>query len=175
MERRLVQEIAPQSPHEQELLDYVRRSAAKRGEERAAAEEKRGVFTGFHATNPVNGERIPIWVADYVLMDYGTGAIMAVPAHNERDLAFAERFQLPVVLVIHEDGELVNSGEFNGMPAGDAKLAIVAWLEERGLGKTAVSYRLPDWGFSRQRYWGCPIPLGYCGACGPAPPPEAAP
>src|SRR5260370_16613764 len=95
MERRLVQEIAPQSPHEQELLDYVRRSAAKRGEERAAAEEKTGVFTGFQATNPVNGERIPIWVADYVLMDYGTGAIMAVPPHDQRGLPFAKRFHPP--------------------------------------------------------------------------------
>src|SRR5437016_5177168 len=112
-EHPLVGELASRSPHEQELHDYVRRSAAKRGEERAAAEEKTGVFTGFHATNPVNGARIPIWVADYVLMEYGTGAIMAVPAHDERDLAFAERFDLPVVPVIDEDGSLINSAQFS--------------------------------------------------------------
>ena len=172
-EHPLVRELAAQSPHEQELLDYVRRSAAKRGEERAAAEEKTGVFTGFHATNPVNGARVPVWVADYVLMDYGTGAIMAVPAHDERDLAFAERFDLAVVPVIDEDGTLVNSAQFSGLPADEAKGAIVAWLEERGLGKPTVSYRLRDWGFSRQRYWGCPIPIVYCDDCGPVPVPES--
>jgi leucyl-tRNA synthetase len=172
-EHPLVGELASRSPHEQELHDYVRSSAAKRGEDRAAAEEKTGVFTGFHATNPVNGARIPIWVADYVLMEYGTGAIMAVPAHDERDLAFAERFDLPVVPVIDEDSSLINSAEFSGMPAEEAKRAIVASLEERGLGKPAVSYRLRDWGFSRQRYWGCPIPIIYCGDCGPVPVPDS--
>src|SRR5437764_7251547 len=103
-EHPLVDELADRSPNAEQLRDYVRRTAAKRGEERAAADEKTGVFTGFFATNPVNEARIPIWVADYVLMDYGTGAIMAVPAHDERDLAFAERFDLPVVTVIGEDG-----------------------------------------------------------------------
>jgi len=172
-EHPLVAALASRSPHEQELHDYVRTSAAKRGEERAAAEEKTGVFTGFHATNPVNGARIPIWVADYVLMEYGTGAIMAVPAHDERDLAFAERFDLSVVPVIDEDGRLINSAQFSAMPAEEAKGAIVAWLEERGLGKPAVSYRLRDWGFSRQRYWGCPIPIIFCGDCGPVPVPDS--
>ena len=110
----------------------------------------------------MNGERLPIWVADYVLMDYGTGAIMAVPAHDERDREFAEKFDLPIREVIDEDGVLVNSGPFTGLPAEEAKRAIVEWLGEQGKGRPAVSFRLRDWGFSRQRYWGCPIPIVYC-------------
>ena len=165
-EHPLVEELSERSPNADELRAYVAHAGAKRGEERAAAEEKTGVFTGFFATNPVNDAPIPIWVADYVLMDYGTGAIMAVPAHDERDLAFAERFDLPVVPVIDEDGRLLNSAQFDGRPAEEAKRAIVDWLAERGGGKPAVSYRLRDWGFSRQRYWGCPIPIVYCDGCG---------
>src|SRR5204862_13964 len=110
--------------------------------------EKTGIFTGFVATNPVNDERIPIWVADYVLMDYGTGAIMAVPAHDERDREFAEQFDLPIRTVIDDEGVLVDSGQFAGQPAGEAKRAIVEWLEGRGRGRPAISYRLRDWGFS---------------------------
>ena len=166
-EHPLVDEILARSPDATELRDYVRHAGAKPAEERAAAEEKTGVFTGFSAINPVNDAQIPIWVADYVLMDYGTGAIMAVPAHDERDEAFATTFDLPIVQVIGEDGKLVNSGRFNGMPADEAKKAIVAWLEEHGRGKPTVNYRLRDWGFSRQRYWGCPIPIVYCDDCGP--------
>src|SRR5207247_1964813 len=151
-----VEELAARSPNEAELRDYVRHASVKRGEERAAAEEKTGIFTGVFATNPVNDARIPIWVADYVLMDYGTGAIMAVPAHDERDREFAERFDLPIVPVIDEDGRLIDSAQFSGLPNEEAKRAIVDWLGERGRGKQAISYRLRDWGFSRQRYWGCP-------------------
>jgi len=172
-EHPLVEQLAERSPNADELRDYVRKAAVKRGEERAAAEEKTGVFTGFFATNPVNEARIPIWVADYVLMDYGTGAIMAVPAHDERDLAFAERFDIPVVPVIDDDGKLVNSARFDGRPAEEAKRAIVDWLGERGRGKTAISFRLRDWGFSRQRYWGCPIPIVYCDEHGAVPVPES--
>ncbi|HUK44727.1 MAG TPA: class I tRNA ligase family protein, partial [Gaiellaceae bacterium] len=157
--------------------------------ERAAGEEKTGVFTGFYAVNPVNDARIPIWVADYVLMDYGTGAIMAVPAHDERDFAFAERFELPIVQVVapadgevdegaayvaHSDDEvLVNSGPFTGLSSPEGKKAMVEELEERGLGHASVNYRLRDWLLSRQRYWGCPIPMIHCGACGIVPVPEA--
>jgi leucyl-tRNA synthetase len=171
-EHPLVDELAARSPNEAELRDYVRRAGAKRGEERAAAAEKTGVFTGVHATNPVNDEQIPIWVADYVLMDYGTGAIMAVPAHDERDREFAERFDLPIVQVIDPDGSLIASRQFDGLPADEGKRAIVQWLETHGRGKPAVSYRLRDWGFSRQRYWGCPIPIVYCDDCGIVPVPD---
>jgi leucyl-tRNA synthetase len=172
-EHPLVEKLIERSPNADELSDYVRRAGAKRGEERAAAEEKTGIFTGFFATNPVNEARIPIWVADYVLMDYGTGAIMAVPAHDERDRAFAERFDLPIVEVIDEDSKLVNSAQFSSLPAEDAKRAIVDRLEERGRGRHAISYRLRDWGFSRQRYWGAPIPIVYCeGGCGLVPVPD---
>jgi leucyl-tRNA synthetase len=171
-EHPLVDEILARSPDATELRDYVRHAGAKPAEERAAAEEKTGVFTGFYAINPVNDAQIPIWVADYVLMDYGTGAIMAVPAHDERDEVFARTFDLAIVQVIGEDGKLVNSGQFTGMPADEAKKAIVAWLEEHGRGKPTVNYRLRDWGFSRQRYWGCPIPIVYCEDCGPVAVPD---
>ena len=187
-EHPLVEQLAERSPNGEELRSYVSRAEVKRGEERAAAEEKTGVFTGFYATNPVNEARIPIWVADYVLMEYGTGAIMAVPAHDERDFEFAQRFDLPVVQVVapasgevetvgayvaHSDDEvLVNSARFSGLRAPEAKGAIVEWLAERGRGKRAISFRLRDWGFSRQRYWGCPIPIVYCDDHGAVPVPE---
>jgi leucyl-tRNA synthetase len=171
-EHPLVELLTERSPSADELRDYVRRAGVKRGEERAAAEEKTGVFTGFFATNPVNDARIPIWVADYVLMDYGTGAIMAVPAHDERDREFAEQFDLPIVEVIGEDGVLVASAQFSSQPAEEAKGAIVDWLAARGRGRNAISYRLRDWGFSRQRYWGCPIPIVYCEECGQVPVPD---
>ena len=171
-----------------ELRDYVRRAGAKKTQERAAAEEKTGVFTGLHAVNPVNDERIPVYVADYVLPDYGTGAIMAVPAHDERDFAFARAFDLPVRVVVRprdgeveedaayvehsEDEVLVNSGEVDGLAAPEGGRRIVEKLEDAGRGRFAVNYRLRDWGFSRQRYWGCPIPIVYCDACGVVPVPD---
>ena len=175
------------TPHADEVLDYVRRSAAGSREERETR-EKTGVFTGRFATNPANEARIPIWVADYVLMEYGTGAIMAVPAHDERDYEFAQRFELPIVPVVapadgeppeqgafsaHTENEvLVNSAQFSGVPAPEGARRIVEWLEERGRGRPAISFRLRDWGFSRQRYWGCPIPIVYCGECGTVPVPD---
>jgi leucyl-tRNA synthetase len=187
-EHQLVEQLAERSPNRLPVLEYARHAAARKTEERAAAEEKTGIFTGFFAANPVNEARIPIWVADYVLMDYGTGAIMAVPAHDERDFAFAQRFDLPVVQVVapsdgeveegaafvkHSDDEvLVNSAQFSGLPAPEGKRAIVEWLEQRGRGKPAVSYRLRDWLLSRQRYWGCPIPVVHCPSCGIVPVPE---
>jgi leucyl-tRNA synthetase len=172
-EHPLVDAIAERSPHGEEIRKYVRKSAAKRGEERAAAEQKTGVFTGFFARNPATDEPIPVWVADYVLMEYGTGAIMGVPAHDQRDRQFAERFELPVREVVDEENDvLVNSGQFGGLPVEEGKRAIVEWLGERGRGRPAVSFRLRDWGFSRQRYWGCPIPVVYCDACGIVPVPD---
>jgi leucyl-tRNA synthetase len=166
-EHALVERIA-----NDEVAEYVRHTAQKKTEERAAENAKTGVFTGYHTTNPVNGARIPIWVADYVLMDYGTGAIMAVPAHDERDGGFAETFDLPVVEVVTEDGVLANSAEFDGMPADEAKRAIVQKLHGEGRGASAVSYRLRDWSFGRQRYWGCPIPIIHCPDCGEVPVPD---
>jgi leucyl-tRNA synthetase len=176
--------LAPEHPlveriDSEEVRDYVRRAGAKKTEERAAAEEKTGVATGLHAVNPVNGERIPVWVADYVLTDYGTGAIMAVPAHDVRDFEFAQAFGLPVreagegPYVGHAEGEtLVNSGDVDGLPAPEGGRRIVERLQAEGGGRFAVNYRLRDWGFSRQRYWGCPIPVVYCDACGIVPVPD---
>jgi leucyl-tRNA synthetase len=186
-EHPLVETLAEGSPHADEIRAYVRATAAKSAEERMEAKEKTGVFTGRYAINPVNGERLPIWIADYVLSDYGTGAIMAVPAHDERDHEFAQTFDLPVVQVVapsdeaeiagafvaHTESErLVNSGEFSGMPAPEGGRAIVERLAKEGKGKPAVSYRIRDWGFSRQRYWGCPIPIIHCERCGVVPVPE---
>jgi leucyl-tRNA synthetase len=188
-EHSLVETIAERSPSGEELRAYARSSGVKRGEERAAAEEKTGIFTGLFGRNPATDERIPIWVADYVLMEYGTGAIMVVPAHDQRDFEFAQRFGLQVRQVVapaegqetpaedafveHSESEvLVNSEQFSGMPAREAAHAIVEWLGERGRGRPAVSFRLRDWGFSRQRYWGCPIPVVYCDSCGIVPVPE---
>ena len=174
--------VAPESPLVDKLVDgteradevraYARVAGARPTEEREAR-EKTGVFTGRSATNPVNGEQIPIWVADYVLMEYGTGAIMAVPAHDERDREFAETYALPIVRVIDEDGLLINSGQFDGRPFEDAKREIVGWLAERGRGSSAVNFRLRDWSFSRQRYWGAPIPVVHCEQCGIVPLPES--
>ena len=170
-EHPLVDRLAEQSPNGDEIRAYVRKAGARPAAERAAG-TKTGVFTGFFATNPVNDARIPIWVADYVLMDYGTGAIMAVPAHDDRDGEFAERFDLPIKAVVADDGKLVDSAQFSGRPHEEAAKAIVDWLGGRGRGRPAVSYRLRDWGYSRQRYWGCPIPIVYCDDCGIVPVPE---
>jgi leucyl-tRNA synthetase len=171
-----------------EVHDYARRAAVKKTEERASADVKTGVFTGLQAVNPVNGERIPIFVADYVLPDYGTGAIMAVPAHDQRDFDFATAFDLPIRHVVrppdaegdestayveHAEGEvLVNSAEFDGLPATEGGRRIVEKLAAEGRGRFAINYRLRDWGFSRQRYWGCPIPVVYCDSCGIVPVPD---
>ena len=153
------------------VREYREKTARKSDLERAEmTKEKTGVFTGAYAVNPASGERIPIWIADYVLLGYGTGAIMGVPAHDERDLEFAKKFNLPIVIVVQPagdepavgftgDGLAVNSPIINGLTSSDAKKKITAWLEERSLGKGAVNYKLRDWLFSRQRYWGEPFPI----------------
>jgi leucyl-tRNA synthetase len=159
--------LAPEHPIVERLANdevraYVETAGARPVEERQT-KDKDGIFTGHYVINPVNDERIPVWVADYVLMDYGTGAIMAVPAHDERDREFAERYGLPIRPVIEEETEvLIDSGEFTGLPADDAIGKIVEWLRTKGRGAPAISYRLRDWSMSRQRYWGCPIPIIHC-------------
>jgi leucyl-tRNA synthetase len=171
-----------------EVHEYVNRALNETPEERSdEAREKTGVALGRTVTNPATGEEIPMFVADYVLVEYGTGAVMGVPAHDQRDYEFATRFGLEIrqvvegdeptpedeAFVAHTEGErLVNSGQFTGMPAPEGAAAIVAWLEERGLGKSAVNYRLRDWLLSRQRYWGCPIPIVHCPECGLVPVPD---
>jgi leucyl-tRNA synthetase len=146
--------------------------------------EKTGVFTGSYATNPASGEQVPIWIADYVLSGYGTGAIMAVPAHDERDFAFAEKFDLPIIQVVekpaeesdagiyHGEGLLVNSGRFDGVSSSDAREEIVAWLEQQGTGHSQITYKMRDWLISRQRYWGAPIPIIHCDEHGAVAVPE---
>ena len=185
------------TPDNKEAVEAYKAQAAKQTDiqREAKDKEKTGVFTGGYAINPVNDERIPIWIADYVLMSYGTGAIMAVPAHDERDFAFARKFGLKIVPVIQpegveldgdtmeaayeNDGVMINSGQFNGTPATNDKgnknpaiKAVIEWLEEKGVGKLDVNYRYRDWLISRQRYWGAPIPMVYCETHGWNPVPE---
>ncbi len=147
---------------EKEVQAYIKESAKKSEIERMENKEKTGVFTGAYALNPANGQKMPIWVADYVLYGYGTGAIMAVPAHDERDQEFAQKFDLPIVQVVDENENLVNSGEFDGLNVNDARERIVAWLEEKGIGESKTLFKIRDWSVSRQRYWGAPIPIINC-------------
>ena len=165
------------------INDAVKKSEIERSND---TKEKTGVFSGSYAINPATGQKIPIWIADYVLGGYGTGAVMGVPAHDDRDFAFAEKFELPVVEVIerpeddidtdacyHGEGVLVNSGAFDGTRSEDAREQIVAWLEQEGKGKSQITYKMRDWLISRQRYWGAPIPIIYCPEHGTIPVPES--
>nr|WP_171903872.1 leucine--tRNA ligase [Cellulosilyticum sp. I15G10I2] len=158
---------------------YVFDASTKSSVDRMADKDKTGVFLGKYAINPLNGEKLPVWISDYVLADYGTGAIMCVPAHDERDFAFATKFKLPIVQVISKTGEIedlkeafteegimVNSGEFNGQKSSEAKISIPEYLEKQSIGTKTVNYKLRDWVFSRQRYWGEPIPVVHCEHCG---------
>lgn len=162
-------------------VESYKEAAAKQSdiERQSISREKTGVFTGSYAVNPINGREIPIWVGDYVLNSYGTGAVMAVPAHDDRDFAFATKYNLPIERVIEggeglpftEYGPMANSGKFNGLMGEEAKNAVVEELEKKGLGKKQVNYRLRDWLVSRQRYWGAPIPMVHCDKCGTVPVP----
>jgi leucyl-tRNA synthetase len=170
-----------------EVEAYIRKAQGESEIDRLnVARTKTGVFTGAYAINPVNGEKIPVWIADYVLMSYGTGAIMCVPGHDDRDFEFANKFGLPIVQVVSRDGSTynlksaeaaegiaVNSGEWNGLPSAEFKKAIGRWLQKRGVGRPTINYRLHDWLISRQRYWGAPIPIIHCPKCGEVPVPEA--
>jgi leucyl-tRNA synthetase len=162
------------------IADATKKSEVER---MAESKTKTGVFTGSYAINPASGERMPIWVADYVLGGYGTGAIMAVPAHDERDFEFAETFDLPVIEVVEKptdtseqcyggEGALINSADFDGMNSSEAREEIVSWLEGQGIGKTKTTYKMRDWLISRQRYWGAPIPIIHCEKDGTVPVPE---
>jgi len=176
--------LAPEHPAVKNLItsetepiveSYLAKAAQKSEIERMnESREKTGVFTGSYAINPVNGNQIPIWVADYVLIGYGTGAIMSVPAHDDRDFAFAKKFDLPVIQVIEKpadvsdsgpysgEGKLVNSGRFDGIESSEAREQIVAWLEQESTGRSKITYKMRDWLISRQRYWGAPIPIIHC-------------
>lgn len=166
---------------------YILDASMKSNVDRMQAKEKTGVFTGSYAINPLNGKKTPIWLSDYVLADYGTGAIMCVPAHDDRDFAFAKKFDLPIVQVIAKDGKeienmqepytdaagtVINSGEWNGMESAVLKKEAPAIIEKMGFGKKTTNYKLRDWVFSRQRYWGEPIPIIHCPNCGNVPVPE---
>jgi leucyl-tRNA synthetase len=182
----LAAELADGTPAEADFAEYLAATKLESEIERLATDRpKTGVFLHRHAINPVNGEALPIYASDYVLADYGTGAIMAVPAHDQRDLDFARAFELPVRVVVEadtdpvetgvataDDGAHVNSGILDGLGKDDAIARIVEWLEERGAGTAAVNYRLRDWLISRQRYWGTPIPIIHCPACGEVPVPD---
>ena len=166
---------------------YIYDSSMKSNVDRLQDKEKTGVFTGTYAINPMNGEKIPIWLSDYVLADYGTGAIMCVPAHDDRDFAFAKKFGIPIIQVIAKDGKeiedmteayteasgtMINSGDWNGMESAVLKKEAPLIIEKMGIGKKTVNYKLRDWVFSRQRYWGEPIPIIHCPNCGNVPVPE---
>jgi len=184
-EHPLVEKITYKEQKEK-VRHYIANAHLKTKLERTSLEkEKTGVFTGSFAVNPANNEKIPIWVSDYILMDYGTGAIMAVPAHDERDFEFAKKFNLSIIKVINpgrdwpenkpctEGGLMVNSGEFTGLESVEGRKKITEWLKKRELGDFSTQYKLRDWIISRQRYWGAPIPIVYCKKCGIVPVPES--
>ena len=172
---------------EQAVSDYIYKTSLKSSVDRLQNKEKTGVFTGSYAINPLSGAKIPIWLSDYVLADYGTGAIMCVPAHDDRDFEFATKFDIPIIQVISKDGTvdadmkeaytdasgiMINSGEWNGRESAELKLEAPKIIEDKGLGKKTANYKLRDWVFSRQRYWGEPIPIVHCPDCGAVGVPE---
>ena len=185
-EHKLAAELATPE-HKEEVEKYIFDSSMKSNVDRLQDKEKTGVFTGTYAINPLNGAKVPIWLSDYVLADYGTGAIMCVPAHDDRDFEFAKKFNIPIIQVIAKDGKeienmteayteakgiMINSGDWNGMESSVLKKEAPEMIEKMGFGKKTTNYKLRDWVFSRQRYWGEPIPIVHCPDCGAVPVPE---
>lgn len=185
-EHKLAAELATDETREA-VEEYIYQASLKSSVDRLQDKEKTGVFTGSYAVNPINGKKVPIWLSDYVLADYGTGAIMCVPAHDDRDFEFATKFNIPIVQVIAKDGKeienmteayteaagtMINSGDWNGMESSVLKEEAPAIIEKMGVGKKTTNYKLRDWVFSRQRYWGEPIPIVHCPDCGAVPVPE---
>ncbi|ALP03867.1 Leucine--tRNA ligase [Clostridioides difficile] len=169
-EHELVKELVAGTEYEADVEAFVQKMHTMTEIERTAADvEKEGMFIGRYVINPLNGKKVPLWIANYVLVEYGTGAIMAVPAHDERDRDFAEKYNLDIIDVITEDNKMINSEEFNGLDALEGFEGIIDKLEKEGRGKRTINYRLRDWLVSRQRYWGCPIPVVYCDECGIVP------
>jgi leucyl-tRNA synthetase len=188
-EHPLVRKLAERSPRRAEILDFADRQALIADVERADnATRKEGVDTGFHVRNPYNGDSVPLWVTNYVLMEYGTGAVMAVPAHDQRDFEFARQYGLPIKVVIQDpaqpldpgamtaacvdDGTMVNSGPFSGRGNREAMHDLIRHAKDQGFGDFTVNFRIRDWLISRQRYWGAPIPIIHCPTCGAVPVPE---
>lgn len=189
-EHPIIKDLISGTPQEKTVMDFVDRARNQGMVERTAeGTEKEGVFTGKYVVHPVNNDKVPVWVANYVLMEYGTGAVMGVPAHDQRDFLFAKKYNLPIKIVIQpegnafsadtmreayiDDGIQINSGNFDGLPNTEAINKITIHLEFKGLGTKTVTYRLRDWLISRQRYWGAPIPIIYCEKCGTLPVPES--
>lgn len=185
-EHKLASQLATKE-HEAEVAEYIAQAANKSNVDRMQSKEKTGVFTGSYAINPLNQAKVPIWLSDYVLADYGTGAIMCVPAHDDRDFEFAQKFGIPIIQVIAKDGKeieqmteayteaagiMINSGEWNGMESSVLKKEAPLMIEKMGYGRKTTNYKLRDWVFSRQRYWGEPIPIVHCPKCGCVPVPE---
>jgi leucyl-tRNA synthetase len=196
-EHSLSKKLARGKPNEKQVLEFINRTVKQTSLERISeGAEKEGIFTGTHCKNPLTGERIPIFIANFVLIEYGTGIIMCVPAHDQRDFEFAKKYGLPVKVVIapentvgaihelplqmeeklerayEEPGVMVNSGKFSGLPSERGKEEIIRHIENKGIGRRQVNYKLKDWGISRQRYWGAPIPVVYCDSCGAVPVPD---
>jgi len=183
-EHPLVELLSKGGPQEKLVESYIQAALLKRDFERTAEGEKDGIFTGQHATHPLTGERIPIFVAEYVLGSYGTGVVMGVPAHDTRDFAFAKKYSLPIKVVIsggpaeYDDaytgnGLMIDSGELTGTPSPDGIPRVIEYLTQKGVGRTKVNYKLKDWLISRQRFWGAPVPIIHCPACGTQPVPDA--
>lgn len=169
-EHDLVKELVKGTEYETSVNEFINKTSKMTEIERNSTEtEKEGMFIGHYVINPLTNKKVPLWIANYVLVDYGTGAVMAVPAHDDRDKDFATKYDLEFIEVIDEDGNMINSEEFNGISSNEAFNKIVEKIEKENIGRKTVNYRLRDWLISRQRYWGCPIPVVYCDCCGIVP------